>query len=110
MAYSVREVAVMAGTGSEQVWVQVIDVEVAANREITFGRTLAEGLGDRVDDVRTAIGAGSESVGKSLKSLASPGEGWGTEGGFRFLRDHPYRGNGRDRVQGLGRGDLRGFG
>jgi hypothetical protein len=55
------------------VWVQVVDVEAAGNREITFGETLAEGLEDRTDDIRKAIKAGSESVAESLKSLASPG-------------------------------------
>src|SRR5215472_10954598 len=66
---------VMSETGLERVWVQVIDVDVAADREITFGRNLAEALGDRLDDIRGAIEAGSASVAKSLKSLASP-EGW----------------------------------
>ena len=65
----------MAGMGPERVWVQVIDVDVAADREITFGRNLAEGLSDRADDIRGAIEAGSESVAKSLQSLAAP-EGW----------------------------------
>jgi Trypsin-co-occurring domain 1 len=65
----------VAGAGSERVWVQVIDVDAVAGREITFGRNLAEGLGDRADDIRAAIEAGSESVAKSLKSLDSP-EGW----------------------------------
>ena len=64
-----------AGTDPGRVWVQVIDVDVAADREITFGRSLAEGLGDRQDDIRGAIEAGSQTVAKSLKSLASP-EGW----------------------------------
>jgi hypothetical protein len=68
----------VAGPDSGQVWVQVIDVEAAANREITFGKTLAEGLGSRADDIRKAIEAGSESVAKSLKSLVSP-EGWGLD-------------------------------
>ncbi len=65
----------MAGTDPERVLVQVVDVDVAADREITFGRNLAEGLGDRVDDIRRAIEAGSESVANSLQSLAAP-EGW----------------------------------
>jgi hypothetical protein len=59
----------------EPVLVQVIDVEVAADREIAFGKSLAEGLSDRLDDIRAAIQAGSESVAESLSSLASP-EGW----------------------------------
>ena len=46
-----------------------------ADREITFGKNLAEGLADRQDDIRNAIEAGSESVANSLKSLPSP-EGW----------------------------------
>jgi hypothetical protein len=66
---------VMAEMGSERVLVQVVDVDVAADREITFGRNLAEGRGDRVDDIRGAIEAGSESVAKSLQSLTAP-EGW----------------------------------
>jgi Trypsin-co-occurring domain 1 len=68
----------VTGANSEQVWVQVVDVEAAANREITFGKTLAEGLEGRADDIRKAIKAGSESVAKSLKSLTSP-EGWGLD-------------------------------
>ena len=39
---------VMAEMEPERVFVQVIDVDVATDREITFGRNLAEGLGDRV--------------------------------------------------------------
>ena len=54
---------------------QVIDVDVAADRQITFGRNLAEGLGERLDDIQGGIEASSDSVAKSLKSLASP-EGW----------------------------------
>jgi hypothetical protein len=65
----------MAGTGQERVWVQVIDVDVAADREITFGRNLAEGVSDRAADIRAAIEAGSETVAKSLELLDSP-EGW----------------------------------
>ena len=34
----------MDGTGPERVWVQVIDVDVAADREVTFGRNLAQEL------------------------------------------------------------------
>jgi hypothetical protein len=65
----------VAGMGSERVWVQVIDVDVAADREITFGRSLAEELADRQEDIRGAIEAGSQTVAKSLESLPSP-EGW----------------------------------
>ncbi len=65
----------MAGTGSDRVWVQVIDVDMAADREITFGKNLAEGLSGRQDDIQGAIEAGSETVAKSLKSVTSP-EGW----------------------------------
>jgi len=65
----------MDGTGPERVWVQVIDVDVAADREVTFGRNLAQELGDREADIRGAIEAGSASVAKSLQSLAAP-EGW----------------------------------
>lgn len=43
---------VMAEMEPERVLVQVIDVDVAKDREITFGRNLAEGLGDRVGDIR----------------------------------------------------------
>lgn len=56
-------------------WVQVIDVDVAADREITFGKSLAEGLGNRQDDIQGAIEAGSQVVAKSLKSLAQPDGG-----------------------------------
>jgi hypothetical protein len=65
----------MAGVGSEQVWVQVVDVDMATDREITFGKNLTEGLENRQDDIRDAIEAGSEMVAKSLGSLPSP-EGW----------------------------------
>jgi hypothetical protein len=65
----------MAGAEPEQVWVQVIDVDVATDREITFGKNLAEELSRREEDIRGAIEAGSKSVAKSLKSLTSP-EGW----------------------------------
>lgn len=63
------------GTDLGRVWVQVIDVDVAADREITFGKSLAEGLGGRQDDIQSAIDTGSQVVAKSLKSLVSP-EGW----------------------------------
>jgi hypothetical protein len=65
----------MAGAEPEQVWVQVIDVDLAEDREITFGKNLAEELSRREDDIRKAIEAGSKSVANSLKSLPSP-EGW----------------------------------
>lgn len=65
----------VAGVDHGPVWVQVIDVDVAADREITFGKSLAEGMSDRQDDIQGAIEAGSQTVAKSLKSLASP-EGW----------------------------------
>lgn len=65
----------VAGTDPGRVWVQVIDMNVAADREITFGKSLAERLDDRQDDIQGAIEAGSQAVAKSLKSLASP-EGW----------------------------------
>ena len=48
---------------------------MAADREITFGKSLAEGLGGRQDDIRDAIQAGSQTVAKSLESLPSP-DGW----------------------------------
>ena len=65
----------MAGVGPEQVWVQVIDVNVAAGREITFGNNLAEELANRQDDIRGAIEAGSQTVANSIESLPSPA-GW----------------------------------
>jgi hypothetical protein len=65
----------MAGIDTDQVWVQVIDADMAADREITLSKSLAERLGDRQDDIRAAIGAGSETVAKSLKTLPSP-KGW----------------------------------
>jgi hypothetical protein len=65
----------VAGAGPEQVWVQVIDVNVAAGREITFGKNLAEGLANRQNDIRGAIEAGSQTVANSIESLPSP-TGW----------------------------------
>ena len=65
----------MAEVGSERVFVQVMDVDVAADREITFGRNLAEGLRERQDDIRGAIEAGSQTVANSIESLPSP-QGW----------------------------------
>ena len=65
----------MDGTSPERVWVQVIDVDVAADREVTFGRNLAQELSDRAGDIRGAIEAGSASVAKSLPSLGAS-EGW----------------------------------
>jgi hypothetical protein len=44
----------MDGTGPERVWVQVIDVDVAADREVTFDRNLAQELSDRAGDIRRA--------------------------------------------------------
>ena len=68
----------MTGMNPERVFVQVIDVDVAADREITFGKSLAERLGDRQDDIRGAIAAGSQTVAESIESLPSP-EGWRLE-------------------------------
>jgi Trypsin-co-occurring domain 1 len=65
----------MSGIDPERVWVQVIDANVAEDREISFGKSLAEGLEERQDDIRAAIRAGSDAVAKSLKLLPSP-EGW----------------------------------
>lgn len=59
----------MDGAGPERVWVQVIDVDVAADREVTFGRNLAQELSDRAGDIRGAIEAGSASVAKSLLTV-----------------------------------------
>lgn len=64
-----------ARADSERVLVQVVDVDVAAGREIAFGKSMAEGLADRQDDIRDAIEAGSRAVANSLKSVPSP-EGW----------------------------------
>jgi hypothetical protein len=54
----------MDGPGPERVWVQVIDVDVAADREVTFGRNLAQELSDRAGDIpgrdRGWLGIGSE--------------------------------------------------
>lgn len=66
----------MAEAEPERVWVQVIDMDVAADREITFGKNLAEELNRRADDIRSAIEAGSKSIARSLTSLESP-KGWG---------------------------------
>ena len=65
----------MAGINPERVFVQVVDVDVAAGREISFGKSLAEGLTDRQDDIRGAIEAGSQTVANSIESLPSP-PGW----------------------------------
>lgn len=65
----------MAGVNSERVLVQVIDVDVASDRQITFGRSLAEGIADRQEDIQGAIEAGSQTVAKSIEALPSP-KGW----------------------------------
>jgi hypothetical protein len=65
----------MADVGSEQVWVQVVDVDLTADREITFSRNMAEKVVDRQADIRAGVEAGAAAVADSLKSLASP-EGW----------------------------------
>lgn len=66
----------VAGVGPERrVWVQVIDVDMSADREIAFGKNMVEGLADRQDDVRGAIEAGSHTIARSLESLPSP-RGW----------------------------------
>lgn len=86
---------IVAEMGPGQVWVQVVDVDVAADREITFGKSLARGLGDRQDDIQGAIEAGSQAVARSLKSLASP-EGWklGEVSAYHLVTS---RGSGRSR-------------
>jgi hypothetical protein len=66
---------VAAEVGSERVFVQVVDVDVAAGREITSGKNLAEGLADRQEDIRGAIEAGSQTVANSIESLPAP-PGW----------------------------------
>lgn len=65
----------MAETDPERVWVQVVDVDVAADREITFGRNVAEGLAERRDDIRDGVKAGAAALAESLESLTSP-DGW----------------------------------
>jgi hypothetical protein len=74
LGFSLAEVLV-AGVDPERVFVQVIDVDVVADREITFGRSLAAGLAGWQDDIRGAIEAGSQTVAKSIEALPSP-EGW----------------------------------
>lgn len=64
----------MAEMGSAQVWAQVVDVDVS-DREITFGRSMAEGLAERQDDIRAGVEAGAEALAGSLKTLTAP-EGW----------------------------------
>jgi hypothetical protein len=58
--------------------VQVVDMDIATDRKITFGKRVAEALGDWRDDIRGAIEVGSQAVAESLKSLLSP-EGWRLE-------------------------------
>jgi hypothetical protein len=70
-----RRLVIMAVIEPEPVWVQVVDVEVGEDREITFGKHLAEGLGDRQDDIQSAIQAGAQTVAKSLETLPQA-EGW----------------------------------
>lgn len=65
----------VAETDPERVWVQVVDVDVAADREITFGRNVAEGLAERRDDIRDGVKAGAAALAESLESLTSP-DGW----------------------------------
>lgn len=63
----------MEATRSGQVLVQVVDVQ--AGREIGWGTNLAEELGKRLDDIRTAITAGATTVANSLGGLPST-QGW----------------------------------
>jgi Trypsin-co-occurring domain 1 len=65
----------VAGMDPDRVFVQVVDVDVAAGREISFGKSLAERLGDRQEDIQAAIEAGSQTVASSIDSLRSP-PGW----------------------------------
>jgi hypothetical protein len=65
----------VAEVGSERVFVQVVDVDVAAGREIAFRKSLADRLADRQEDIRGAIEAGSRTVANSIESLPSP-PGW----------------------------------
>lgn len=58
---------------SHPVLVQV--VEVRAGREIGWGTNLVDTLRNRLDDIRTAIAAGAETVAESLHKLPSA-EGW----------------------------------
>jgi len=56
-----------------QVWVQVVDV--TNGREIGRMSNLAENLRDRIDDIKKAIVAGSETVAGSLGSIKEA-PGW----------------------------------
>jgi Trypsin-co-occurring domain 1 len=63
----------MSSADSGKVLVQVVPVE--EGREIGWGASVAEQLGDRLDDIRRAIAAGAKAVADSLPGL--PGaEGW----------------------------------
>ena len=76
-----------AGTDLGRVWVQVIDVDVAADREITFGKSLAEGLGDRQDDIQSAIDS-RLAGGSEEPEVAGLAGGVAAEGGVGHVRDH----------------------
>jgi hypothetical protein len=63
----------MNSTDSGKVLVQVVPVE--EGREIGWGASVAEQLGDRLEDIRRAITAGAKAVADSLAGL--PGaQGW----------------------------------
>jgi hypothetical protein len=68
-----RQGVLMDTPGSDQVLVQVVDVQ--AGREIGWGASLAEDLGKRLDDIRAAIAAGATAVAGSLGGLPSA-QGW----------------------------------
>lgn len=58
---------------ADSVWVQVVELD--EGREIGWGSNLARQLGDRAEDLRAAIRAGSATIAESLASVQSPG-GW----------------------------------
>ncbi|ONI92337.1 hypothetical protein ALI22I_04600 [Saccharothrix sp. ALI-22-I] len=63
----------MAELDDEPVLVQVVDVQ--AGREIAWGSNAAARLGDRVDEIRKAIVAGTRAVSAGLSDL-SVAEEW----------------------------------
>jgi hypothetical protein len=63
----------MSDMGSESVLVQVVELE--GGREIGWGANLAEQLGERLADIRTAIAAGAKAVADSLEGLPAA-HGW----------------------------------
>jgi hypothetical protein len=63
----------MSGVSSDKVLVQVVPVQ--AGREIGWGTSVAQQLGERLEDIRRAIADGAKAVADSLGGL--PGApGW----------------------------------